>query len=318
MTRNVDIQNYARLLIATEQHAAQVYWHLYPRASSAHRDQPYPEQGLRDLVTIGNVQDWQAGAWLYVVVRRFLMLLTDMCSNDSFWGNQKIQIAAIQILPVTPINEYMYDATWAQAVYDYTQEELNNSTYDDSWKSVIYLAYSQANPSLATQRSTALTSWGSGNSYSNQMYFLSTRPNATGVCTTASANPLGTFYIQSAMGGKYIGTASLPNLVATAGSTAQAARFNFGFAPNAGTIQEVSTRQYVTADLSGTYTLSAGRAVASAWEVFIVRPKLGGASGVHSILAASNKEYVVLGSDGGLVNSGLMEKDSAGFRLVPA
>jgi len=68
VTGNVDIQNYARLLIATEQHAAQVYWHLYPRASSTHRDQPYPEQGLRDLVTIGNVQDWQAGAWLYVRV----------------------------------------------------------------------------------------------------------------------------------------------------------------------------------------------------------------------------------------------------------
>jgi len=241
-----------------------------------------------------------------------------MDPNDSFWGNQKIQIVAIQVLPVTPINEYMYDPAWAQAIYDYTQEELNNSTYDDAWKSVIYLAYSQANPSLAAQRSAALTSWGSGNSYSNQMYFLSTRPNATGVCATAPANPLGTFYIQSAITGKYIATASLPNLVAAASSTAQAARFSFGFVPNAGTIQEVSTRQYVTADQTGTYTLSAGRAVASAWEIFVVRSKVGGASGVYSILAASNREYVVLGSDGGLVNSGLVEKDSVGFRLVPA
>ena len=35
---------------------------------------------------MGNVQDWQSGAWL-------------------FWGSQKSQIAAIQILPVTPVNE---------------------------------------------------------------------------------------------------------------------------------------------------------------------------------------------------------------------
>lgn len=30
--------------------------------------------------------DWQAGAWL-------------------FWGSQKVQIAAIQMLPVIPVNE---------------------------------------------------------------------------------------------------------------------------------------------------------------------------------------------------------------------
>jgi len=41
---------------------------------------------VRSLVTMGNVQDWQSGAWL-------------------FWGSQRSQIAAIQILPVTPVNE---------------------------------------------------------------------------------------------------------------------------------------------------------------------------------------------------------------------
>jgi endo-1,3(4)-beta-glucanase len=41
---------------------------------------------VRSLVTMGNIQDWQSGAWL-------------------FWGSQKSQIAAIQILPLTPVNE---------------------------------------------------------------------------------------------------------------------------------------------------------------------------------------------------------------------
>lgn len=35
---------------------------------------------------MGNVEDWQSGAWL-------------------FWGAEKSEIAAIQILPVTPVNE---------------------------------------------------------------------------------------------------------------------------------------------------------------------------------------------------------------------
>lgn len=64
VTGNTNIQNYARLLLATEQHASQTYWHMYPAASATDRDQPYPEQALRDLVTIGNVEDWQSGAWL--------------------------------------------------------------------------------------------------------------------------------------------------------------------------------------------------------------------------------------------------------------
>ncbi len=41
---------------------------------------------MRSLVTMGNVENWQSGAWL-------------------FWGNQKSEIAAIQILPIIPVNE---------------------------------------------------------------------------------------------------------------------------------------------------------------------------------------------------------------------
>ena len=64
VTGNTDIYNYARMLHATEQHGAQVYWHLYPAQSATARDQPYPEQAVRNLITMGNVEDWQAGAWL--------------------------------------------------------------------------------------------------------------------------------------------------------------------------------------------------------------------------------------------------------------
>lgn len=67
VTANANIKNYARLLIANEQHAAQVYWHMYPKASSTDRDQPYPEPAMRNLVTVGNVMDFQSGAWLYVI-----------------------------------------------------------------------------------------------------------------------------------------------------------------------------------------------------------------------------------------------------------
>lgn len=83
---DAEYAGYAKLLTATEQHAAKVYWHLYPSQDPNDRDTPYPEAEARDLITMGNVMDYQAGAWL-------------------FWGAQKVQIASIQILPVTPVNE---------------------------------------------------------------------------------------------------------------------------------------------------------------------------------------------------------------------
>lgn len=53
ITGRQDIVNYCRLLIAMEQHAAKVYWHVYPESDGAARDQPYPEKGVRKLITIG-------------------------------------------------------------------------------------------------------------------------------------------------------------------------------------------------------------------------------------------------------------------------
>jgi endoglucanase Acf2 len=34
-----------------------------------------------------------------------------------FWGAETVEIAAIQMLPVTPVNEYLYDSEWVQNVW---------------------------------------------------------------------------------------------------------------------------------------------------------------------------------------------------------
>ena len=49
-----------------------------------------------------------------------------------------------------------------------------------------------------------------------------------------------------------------------------------------------------------------------------IEPYQGAATGVYSIMAASNKQYVVVGADGTLKNNGATEGDSTGFRLVAA
>ena len=86
-----------------------------------------------------------------------------------FWGDKRVEIAAIQILPVTPVNEELYDAEWVQNMVNYASGELADASSGDEWRSVIFLAYSNYDPHKAAKLSTLLTNWGSGNSYSNQV-----------------------------------------------------------------------------------------------------------------------------------------------------
>ncbi|KAK4235357.1 glycosyl hydrolase family 81-domain-containing protein [Achaetomium macrosporum] len=297
-----DYVNYAKLLIATEQQASQVYWHLYPQKGQADRDNPYPEPAVRNLVTMGNVMDWQSGAWL-------------------FWGAQRSLIAAIQILPLIPVNEALYDTQWVENMWSYTMPELVDPTIGDEWKCLIIAAYSNAHPQVAAAWSANLTNWGTGNTYTNELYFIGTRPNPLGtpICASLPQNPYGTFKLQVAATGNYVAVASSanPNLVASPGiSSSAASSFTSAYVPNAGTLQLASTGQYVTADQSGNYPLAGSRATASTWERFVIRRKVGAAEGVYTIKAASNGRYVTVASDGSLVNDGVEEAAGAGFRFV--
>ncbi len=73
--------------------------HLYPQKGQTDRDNPYPEPAVRNLVTMGNGTDYQSGAWL-------------------FWGSQKSEIAAIQILPIIPVNEVSPSSMTLPTGYD--------------------------------------------------------------------------------------------------------------------------------------------------------------------------------------------------------
>jgi endo-1,3(4)-beta-glucanase len=160
---------------------------------------------------------------------------------------------------------------------------------------------------------------GTGQTYTNELYFIGTRenPSSTGICGVLPQNPFGTFTLQDYSSGNYVAASSAnTNVTATLTSASGAAIFNSSFVPNAGTLQLTSTGMYVTADISGDYALAAIRTVASTWEQYVVRQKIGTPSGVYSILAVSNSLYVTVNSDGWLINNGEEESDSAGFYFI--
>lgn len=165
-----------------------------------------------------------------------------------------------------------------------------------------------------------LSSLGSGNTYTNELHFIGTRPNPSGspICGSMPSNPYGNFKIQHESSSNFVAASGAgADLIASA-SSGDAAVFDSAYVPNAGTLQLSSTDMYVTADASGDYTLSAGRQNAGAWERFTIRPKAGAANGVYTIRAASNGRYVTVGGDGSLKNNGVNASDGAGFRFVSA
>lgn len=169
------------------------------------------------------------------------------------------------MLPVIPVNEVTIDATWANNVFNYAQNELVDPTIGDEWKCVIYDAYSNYNPSAAAKLSTQLSTWGSGNTYTNTLYYIATRPGASGVCNGMPNNPAGTFKIQSATSGNYVTVAGGTSNLVASGTSSTGVSFNLAWLLNAGTIFATSNNMYVTADQAGTDALSAARAVASTW-----------------------------------------------------
>ena len=161
---------------------------------------------------------------------------------------------------------------------------------------------------------------GSGNTYTNELYFIGTRPNPKGqaICGALPQNPYGDFKIQSTSGKYVAATGQDGQLTASTDSINNAGTFSSAYFPNAGTLQLVSNKQFVTADQSGTSALAAARATASTWERFIIRQKIGESQDVYSIKAASNGKYVTLSSDGSLINGAATERESMGFRFIKA
>jgi endo-1,3(4)-beta-glucanase len=229
-----------------------------------------------------------------------------------FWGAQRSEIAAIQILPVTPINEGLYDTAWITSVWSYVAAEMVDPSIGDDWKSIIQMAYGEISPQTAFSRSTNITAWGYTTSQAYLLYHLATRKNTGGgnICTAGAANPSGTFTLRAPSGKFVTSTAAAPNLVA---SGATGTPFTFAYMPGGGSIFNTANSQYVTADQNGAVPLAAVRATAQAWESFKVVQQ---SDGTYVLQAGVNLKYITLDSTGALVNSGASISAATKFTLT--
>jgi len=285
VSENCDLQDFARILLASEIQSVQHYWHMYPSATT---ETAYPESGLRKWATIGNVQQEQAGAWL-------------------FWGGQKSEIAAIQILPVTPITELVADVAWAKAMYDFTSVEFADSAVSDSWKSVIYMTHAAWDPKAAFAESQLLTDWGSGNSNLNTIWFMSTRAlsNTGNICSAAVHRGVNIYtgLLFSKSANSYIAVNAQNSYIYATSALSAATVFNFDEISGGTTVQSKATGLYMDADNTGKSPVIVNRNTASAWETYTFTQITINGKLFYSILAHSNNLYLAVQSNGQIVNN---------------
>ncbi|PRP89320.1 glycoside hydrolase family 81 protein [Planoprotostelium fungivorum] len=285
VTNDQNLIDFARLLLATEIHSNRRYWHLKDDTN----DPAYPEKGYRDLATAGNLMSDSSGQWLW-------------------WGNQRLEIAAIQILPLTPITEEVVDAVWGPAMYAYSAKEFNDPSVADDWRSVIYAAHATWDPVAAYKEAATLSAWGSGNSNTNTLHFIATR-GTNGICSSAGVPtpPTDVFVtLLSKSTGQYLDGGSTPKAKVAA---AQAGKYKIQWMPGGFTVVSQTTGKYVSGGNGGTVT--AGSAEAKGWESFQFKQ----VGQYWAIVANSNKMYAEVQADGTLKTTAGSATDATLFTI---
>ena len=130
-----------------------------------------------------------------------------------------------------------------------------------------------------------------------------------------------TVYAFYASNGRWVSSHSgRPDLVADARSLSQAAGFAVSFAPGGGVLRHATSKQYVTADISGQHPLCAAREKVAAWEIFrlvSLNCKTGSGERRYIIMAGSNKRYVALDEAGRLMPTATTPEAAESFTIGP-
>jgi endo-1,3(4)-beta-glucanase len=99
----------------------------------------------------------------------------------TFFGGNPEYIHCIQMLPFTPITEELLPASWVREEYPVLLEALTrpNSTVEETWKGFIYMDHAIIDKEAAWAEVQTLRWHDNGNSKTNTLYWVATRPAAT-------------------------------------------------------------------------------------------------------------------------------------------
>jgi len=143
------LTNLGRILRAMEVASAQTYWQI-PDASAIYQA-PFKSHHAVGVL-------WQTKA-----------------DFTTFFGNNPAYIYGIQMMPFTPATEDLLARAWIADATTQIAAAASGET-SDGWKGFMTMAKAVVDPSAALAESRALTSYDDGNSKTNTLYWIATRP----------------------------------------------------------------------------------------------------------------------------------------------
>jgi len=137
-----------RVLLALEVDGAQTYWQI-PSASTIYQD-PFKQN-----MCVGILQ--QARAFF-----------------GTFFGPFPEYVYGIQMLPYTPVSEQLLSPTWIADAWPKMGAAAAGA--DQGWKGFLYMAHAVTAPDVAWTEVNTLTGYDDGNSQTNTLWWVATRP----------------------------------------------------------------------------------------------------------------------------------------------
>jgi len=153
--QDTQLSNWGRLLLATEIRSVQKYWHI-PSTSDIY-DSPFSDNKM-----VG-------------------VLWSSKVDYATFFGGNVEYIHCIQMLPFTPITEELLPASFIQEEYPVVSAVLTQANYTvaDGWKGFIFMDHAIIEKETAWSEVQTLGWYDNGNSQTNTLYWVATRPSNT-------------------------------------------------------------------------------------------------------------------------------------------
>lgn len=143
------LSDWGRLLLATELRSAKKYYQINPGQQGV-----YPPDFAKNGV-VG-------------------VLWSGLASYSTWFGNNVEYIYGIQMLPFTPISEELLQPDWLGSSYPILAKALGNA--EQGWKGFIYMANAVIDKAAAWDEAQSLVSFDNGNSRTNTLWWVATRP----------------------------------------------------------------------------------------------------------------------------------------------
>ncbi len=148
VTENEDLVQLSRVLLAMEIDATEVYWQVDDT------EDIYPAP-FSDYHCVGVLWGTKVDA-------------------TTFFGANAEFVYGIQIVPVTPISEVLLDPVWIEDAWP--QMATAAAGASQGWRGLLTMAHAQIDPAAAWNEADMLTDYDDGNSETNTLYWLATRP----------------------------------------------------------------------------------------------------------------------------------------------